>query len=225
MKNLENQRFGRQVAKKPVGKNKYGNILWLCKCDCGNEHIVPSGKLVQGKSRSCGCLAKEMHTSQLEKHGITTNGKPRTFIIWAGMKQRCYNPKSVSYKSYGARGISVCSEWLVFENFHKWAMANGYKDDLEIDRIDNDGNYEPSNCRWVTKSFNRAHQRQSRFFEVFGIRLNISQWCRALEVDRRIAYQHLNVSEDNFIDWIKEKIVTGKGQIYFINKFLNKEAV
>jgi len=159
IKDLSGIRFGRQIAIEPVGKNKYRNILWLCKCDCGNEHVVPSGKLIQGKSKSCGCVRRENSTKMLEKHGITTGGKPRTFIIWNGMKARCFNKKSISFKSYGARGITVCNEWLKFENFHNWAINNGYLDTLEIDRINPDGNYEPDNCRFVTPHYNRTHQR------------------------------------------------------------------
>lgn len=219
MKDLTNQRFGRQVAIEPCGKNKYGNILWLCKCDCGNEHIVASGKLVQGKSRSCGCLARDIHISQLQTHGITTNGKPRTFIIWNGMKARCLNPKSYSYKSYGGRGISICEEWLTFENFHNWAINNGYEDNLEIDRIDNNGNYCPENCRWVTKKFNRTHQRKARYLKIFGLELNISQWCMEVKMSKSTAYKLLSESEKRFIEEVERRIVTGKGQIYFINKY------
>ena len=148
-----------------------------------------------------------MRIKSLEKHGITTGGKPRTFVIWNGMKLRCFNPKSNSYKSYGGRGVTVCDEWLVFENFHKWAISNGYQDDLEIDRIDVNGNYEPSNCRWVTKSFNRSHQRHSRFFEVCGKNLNISQWCRFLKTNKTTAYKYLHISEDAFVEWIKTKMI------------------
>ena len=130
MRDLTGQKFGRLTAIKPVGSNKYGNKLWQCECECGKLHVAASGKLVQGKVRSCGCLAYEIRVKQLEKHGITTGGKkPRTLTIWAGMKARCYYTKSTSYKNYGARGITVCEEWLNFENFHNWVMSNGYSDD------------------------------------------------------------------------------------------------
>ena len=223
MRDLTNQRFGRQIAIKPCGKNKYGNVLWLCKCDCGNEHIVASGKLIQGKSKSCGCYALEVKTKSLEKHGITTGGKPRTFTIWNGMKARCYNPKSASYKNYGARGIAICDSWLTFENFHNWAINNGYADDLEIDRIDNNSNYCPENCRWVSRTFNRNHQRKTRYIEVYGIKLNITQWCKELAISRSEAYTHLKNSEEDFCNWIKEKIDSGKGQVYFVNKFVGEQ--
>ena len=225
MKDLTNQRFGRQIAVMPCGKNKYGNMLWLCKCDCGAEHIVASGKLIQGKSKSCGCYKRDICTEQLKKHGITTGGKPRTFVIWNGIKARCLNPNSTSYKSYGGRGIGICEEWLTFENFHKWAMRNGYEDSLEIDRIDNDGGYCPENCRWVTKSFNRVHQRKTRFIEIWGIELSISGWCKEIRMSKSSALKLLSKSEDSFKDEAKKRILAGKGQLYFINKFLNKDEI
>ena len=161
-RDISNQTFGYLTALHIVGTNKWKNKLWLCRCTCGNEKIFPQGKLVQGRATNCGCKTTQLKRKAASKHGITAGGKPRTFIIWCGMKARCNNPKSVSYKSYGARGIEVCDEWMVFENFHKWALANGYEDGLEIDRIDANANYCPSNCRWVTPHFNRTHQRKHR---------------------------------------------------------------
>ena len=220
MKDLTGIRFGKQVAIKPNGKNPYGNILWLCKCDCGNEHVVPSGKLVQGKSRSCGCFRRENSKKLLQKHGITSGGKPRTFTIWADMKSRCLNSKSISYKNYGSRGIRVCDEWLSYENFHNWAITNGYSDELQLDRIDNDGNYEPSNCRWVTREINMRNTRKNHYICVYGETKTISEWINLLGLSKSVAYKHLKESEESFI-----KYATDKGQLYFVNKFLNKEAV
>ena len=216
MKDLSGQKFGRLTVINSVGVNKYGNYLWQCQCECGKLHIAASAKLIQGKVRSCGCLKKEIGIKQLEKHGITTGGKPRTFSIWAGMKARCYNPKAISYKNYGAKGITVCDEWLTFENFHNWAIKNGYNDNLQIDRIDNNKGYCPENCRWVTITENMRNQTQTRNITVYGITLPISVWCRELHVAKSTAYKHLNEIEE----WIQEKIDTGKGQIYFINKFI-----
>lgn len=203
MRDLSGQRFGRQIAVGRVGKNEWGNTLWLCRCDCGKEHIVPSGKLVQGKSRSCGCLKRDIGIKQLEKHGITTGGKPRTFIIWNGMKARCLNPKAVSFKNYGGRGISICEDWLVFENFHNWAVSNGYSDGLTIDRIDNNGNYEPSNCIWEDAKINRSKQRKTRYIEIDGVINNVSTWCKKLKISRRTAYIYLNKSDQDFIEFAK----------------------
>lgn len=184
IRDLTGTRFGRHIAIEPRGVNRWGNYLWLCKCDCGKEHVVPSSKLIQGKSRSCGCLAYDIRVKQLETHGITTGGKPRTFIIWNGMKARCYNPSSTSYKSYGGRGIEVCDQWLIFENFHRWAISNGYADDLEIDRINNDGNYCPENCRWVTIAQNRRNQRATKQYQHNGMTKTLTEWAEYAGVDR-----------------------------------------
>ncbi len=223
-KDLTGQKFGHLTAIKPVGKNKHGNILWECKCDCGNTKIFPGGKLTSGRATNCNCLTKLIKSKNASKHGITAGKKPRTFIIWNGMKQRCYNKRSISYKNYGARGIKICDEWLTFENFHNWAINNGYSDNLEIDRIDNDKGYCPSNCRWVTKEFNLSHQRRTRYIEVFGINLNVTQWCKECKIDKKKAYKLLNESDEKFIEYIKKKILEGKGQIYFVNKFCQKDA-
>ncbi|GGD04882.1 hypothetical protein [Enterococcus wangshanyuanii] len=215
MRDLTNQRFGRHIAIKQVGVNKWRNCLWLCRCDCGKEHVVSSGKLIQGKSKSCGCLAHDVRVEQLEKHGITTGGKPRTFIIWNGMKARCYNKKATSYKTYGAKGIEICDEWLRFENFHNWAISNGYKDNYEIDRIDGYGNYEPDNCQWISKTENRRKQRHMRIIEIYEEKHNVAEWCRLLKMSKRTAYKYLNKSDKDFVEY-------AKGQQYFVNKLLNE---
>lgn len=216
MRDLTGLRFGRQIAIAPVGKNDSGNYMWECKCDCGNKHIVASAKLIQGKSKSCGCFKKENSAKLLTKHGITVGGKPRTFTIWCGMKSRCYNPKSISYKNYGAKGITVCEEWLTFENFHNWAILNGYSDELQIDRIENSKGYSPDNCRWVTRTENMRNQTTTRNITVYGITLPLSIWCKELGISKNTAYKHLNEIES----YIKSRIDTGKGQQHFINLFL-----
>lgn len=221
-KNLAGQRFGHLLAIKPVDKTKHGNLIWECQCDCGNFKNYPSGKLVSGRASNCGCMTSELKRKNAEKHGILSYGKPRTFIIWCDMKARCYNPKAISYKSYGARGIKVCDEWLSFENFHNWAIKNGYEDKLEIDRINNDGDYCPENCRWVTKQFNRSHQRRCRNITVYGVTLNMSQWSKELGKSKNALYKNLHKGEEALKQYIKEQIDSDKGQIHFINKFVGE---
>lgn len=199
---LSGIRFGRQVVISRAGTNKWGNATWLCLCDCGNRHVVPGGKLLSGQSTSCGCYAIEMRSKNATVHGYTRRKKPRTLTIWNGMKARCLNPKSVSYSNYGARGIGICDEWLSFKNFHEWAIANGYADNLQLDRIDNDGDYCPSNCRWVTRSENQKNTRRTRLITINGKTQCASDWIKELGVSKSTFYSDLR-----------------KGQAYFIGRY------
>ena len=157
LKDLTGQRFGRLTVVMRNG-TKNGHAAWLCRCDCGKEKTVRSCDLVNGKSTSCGCFHNEMVSNITRSHELCGT---RIYNIHNGIIQRCYNPKATSYKNYGGRGITVCDEWLnSFQAFHDWAMSHGYSDDLSIDRIDVDGNYEPSNCRWATAREQRMNQRR-----------------------------------------------------------------
>lgn len=152
---LTGQRFGRLTVIQRA-ENKGVITRWLCECDCGNEKVIRAQDLKEGKTQSCGCLRSELVSERNYVHG---HSEERIHNIWRGMKKRCLNPKSKSYKDYGARGIRICDEWLNdFQAFYDWAIANGYSDSLSIDRIDNDGNYRPSNCRWADRKTQNINQ-------------------------------------------------------------------
>lgn len=154
-------KYNRWTILKDVGIKK-GRTHVLCRCDCGTEREISKTSVLYGYSKSCGCLTKET-TRKMSSILHRTHGKSGTRLhnIWKNMRQRCFNEKSKAYKNYGGKGISICEDWLLYESFEKWALSNGYDDCLEIDRIDANGNYEPDNCRWVTKSFNTAQSNKS----------------------------------------------------------------
>lgn len=165
-KDLTGQRFGRLTAIEDTGKRKYSYVVWLCKCDCGNVTEVVSDSLRSGNTKSCGCLHDELAAERIRKvkkkpkHGLSNH---RLFGIWNGMKTRCYNKNNKNYADYGGRGIQICEEWLGdFASFYDWAMSHGYRDDLTIDRIDVNGNYEPKNCKWATRAEQSRNQRRTK---------------------------------------------------------------
>jgi hypothetical protein len=146
-KDLTNEQFGRLTALKPISKIN-GAYIWLCHCSCGIEVEVCSGSLKSGRTSSCGCLQKELARELHTKHGFSHTPE---YNAWINMKLRCTSPKCKYYKDYGGRGIQVCERWREsFENFLS-DMGKKPSPELSIDRINNDGNYEPGNCRWATK--------------------------------------------------------------------------
>lgn len=146
--------------------------MWNCECDCGNTTIVCGSSLRKGHTRSCGCLVRETTRELNMIHGMAGT---RIYGVWSNMKGRCYNPNKEHYCCYGGRGISVCGEWMEFGNFYLWAMENDYSDDLTIDRIDSDGDYEPSNCRFVTLKEQAQNKRNNINIEYDGKTVGIGE--------------------------------------------------
>lgn len=173
------QRFGKLVVIECVGKDKNNSYLWKCKCDCGQYTITRSSRLVGGNTKSCGCLK---HTSHRKgKTFISQEDRTLTSVL-TGMKTRCSNPNSKHYKNYGARGITVCEEWQHVDKFREWAYNNGYKPGLTIDRIDPNGNYEPSNCRWVTMQEQSYNKTDNHLITYKGETKCLAEWAIILHI-------------------------------------------
>lgn len=191
---LTGQKFGRLTVTEKKGVDKYRHTMWGCLCDCGNIVTVGARDLKGQKTKSCGCLHKEIVSLASTKHGQSGT---RLYGIWAGMIQRCENPKNRYYKDYGGRGIAVCPEWHSAENFIKWAIENGYRDNLEIDRKDPNKNYEPSNCRWSTEKEQANNKRNSHLLTYDGKTQTLAQWADELGIKYNTLWARLNRSQWN----------------------------
>lgn len=183
IKNHKNEIYGRLTVLEFI-ERKNNKSYWKCKCNCGNEIIIPITYLTTGDTKSCGCLRKEISRNKcLSKKKIKNK---RIYTIWIDMKRRCYNEKRNNYKYYGGKGIKICDEWLNdFMIFYNWAINNGYEDNLTIDRIDFNKNYEPNNCRWVNRFFQNNNMSANHKIIYKGKTYNsMSSFCR----DKKINY-------------------------------------
>jgi len=193
------KRFGRLIVVEyshNVGYTRY----FLCKCDCGNTTTVAKNALTTGKQVSCGCLRR----SRIADLNRLPEGYLRLGKIFIAMKRRCYDPKSNRYYRYGARGITICDEWLNnINSFRKWAISNGYKDGLSIDRINNDEGYSPNNCRWVQKSEQTSNCSKNVFITFNGKTMTLAQWGRELGIPHSTLHNRIRVH-----GWSVERALT-----------------
>lgn len=204
MRDLTGRRFGKLTVIECVGRNKSGRFMWKCKCDCGNITTVRSDGLTSGHTKSCGCLTVAAATDRIKEIN-KTHGKTNTrlFHIWQSMRARCSNPSNKSYHRYGGRGIRVCEEWEKdFVSFYNWAMDNGYQEELTLDREDNSGNYEPSNCKWATPREQANNTRRNVYIEYNGETHTMKEWSRIIGMNYGTLQKRIKLG------WTIEKALT-----------------
>ena len=192
-KDLTGQRYGRLTVVgrgedhvTPSGKHY---IRWKCKCDCGNYTNVYPTALTTGATQSCGCLKAEATSKRAKTHGDTNT---RLYGIWCAIKARCFNRNTAAYKDYGGRGITLCPEWENdFTSFKSWAYDSGYNDNLSIDRIDNNGDYTPDNCRWVTGVAQANNRRSNHIITHNGESHNITEWASIIGLNPKTLFSRI----------------------------------
>lgn len=188
IENLINQKFNKLLVLRRL-PNQGKKVMWECKCDCGNLTQVLTSNLKCGRTKSCGCL----RINKLVSRSTTHNQRhTKLYEVWKTMKQRCFNPNCDSYKNYGARGITIYSDWKDnFNSFYEWSISNGYQDGLTIDRIDFNGNYEPSNCRWVDRLTQANNTRTNVFIEFNNEVHTIAEWSRIYNIKQSVLSDRL----------------------------------
>ena len=194
--NLVGEKYGFLTVVSWEGKNYDHRNFWLCKCICGNTKIISDRVLRKGKSKSCGCMSKELKS----KHKLIYSPE---YQAWSSMKSRCYNPNKTVYKDYGGRGIYVCRRWRKsFENFYK-DMGRRPTKEHSIDRIDNNYGYIPFNCRWATQKEQMNNVRTNHLISFNGETLTLIQWSRKTGINRTTIYNRINK-----LGWTIEKSLT-----------------
>lgn len=210
MLEIQGYKFGKLTAVKPVEKGPSGQWRWLFKCDCGGEVVRYAYVMKRAKSgvrSSCGC------EQPLKTHGLS---KANTLLhnVWKAMRQRCSNPINKDYSNYGGRGIVVCDAWGDFAEFHKWAVSTGYRKGVTIERVDVNGNYEPSNCTWIVNERQALNTRRIRMFEYKGEQFTIRQLADIAGVSLRTMKSRLTSYGWSVERAVSEPAFKGKNQTF-----------
>lgn len=189
---LSGQRFGKLVAIENVGKQNGRESLWKCQCECGKIIVVSIGHLRSGHTKSCGCLKN--------KHNVSNK---RIYTIWKNMIARCGKPNRKDSKYYFLKGITVCQEWHTYKNFEEWALQNGYADGLTIDRINSTGNYEPSNCRWLSIQEQQRNKCNNDWFVHNGEKKCLAEWAEIYGIKQKTLWDRIYKLGYSFEDAVK----------------------
>lgn len=186
------------TVQSPTNERRNNSVMWLARCDCGRAVTVRAACLKRGSTRSCGCATRSMIAMRTTRHGMSRSPEYRT---WSGMIDRCTNPRLRTWSAYGGRGIRVCDRWLKFENFFS-DMGQRPSRKHSLDRVDNDGNYEPGNCRWATPDVQQNNHRGNVRLTVFGESMTIAQWLRRTGMPSRAVRLRLRMG------WAPERALT-----------------
>lgn len=195
---LKGQRFGKLVVVRE-SDSRNGRAYWVCKCDCGNEKTVATSKLRNGNTRSCRCLSRELAGDRVRTHGLS---KTPEHDVWKGIRQRCNNPSDGKYRYYGGRGIKLCSRWNDFRLFIE-DMGRRPSADHQIDRINVDGHYEPSNCRWADRSTQANNKRNNYRITYNGQTMTLHEWANLTGIPAATIRARVDVYK-----WPVEKALT-----------------
>lgn len=203
LNDLSGEKFGfLSVIKRDITAKSVHHTYWVCKCKCGNKKSIRRDALIKGKTVSCGCYKRKIST----KHG---GYQTRLYNIWQAMKKRCSSNKKHNdkWESYGGRGITIHEDWInSFEIFREWAIASGYEDGLSIERMDVDGNYEPSNCTWANAKEQALNRRNNRLVTIDGRTQSITQWADELGINRATVNSRVNILGWNEIEALTTKV-------------------
>ena len=196
-KDLTGRKMGRLTVIQDTNERRNKGVVWICRCECGNVVKRTTGELNAGRRLSCGCI----RTGAM---GAWKNGKrERLYIVWCDIIQRCFDKNDPGYQRYGARGITICDEWRHnYPAFREWAFANGYNEQLTIDRIDNDGDYSPDNCRWTTAKVQSRNKSTNVLITYQGETHCISEWSEIL------GFKYSTLRERLRRGWSVEKAIT-----------------
>ena len=181
-------KFNRWTVLSHHGSNKWGSRIWLCRCECGTERVVAQGDLKRGHTKSCGCYGKEVAVERHLTHGMT---RTKVYDTWCHMKSRCMNVSDVAYRYYGARGIAIHDTWVnSFETFLQ-DMGEPPSAASQIDRIDNEGDYSPYNCRWVTQTENCRNRRSNHNITIGHETMCLTEWSERIGMPSRVLRERI----------------------------------
>lgn len=199
---LTGKHFGKLtvIKKEYFIPEKHKGWYWLCKCDCGNDCVKKGEDLRRGRIKSCGCLSRMLVKKLFDRYNI--NGYKLIHVRMAMIK-RCYKKNDKNYKEYGERGITVYDEWINNSiTFYEWALTSGYEEGLTLDRINNNGNYEPSNCRWINRKKQANNTRTNHFITLNGVTKTISEWSDIVELNYKAIMNRIQRG------WTEEEALT-----------------